>query len=59
MNANRSVSGYLATVTLIATLVGPVLLAQDDEKRDRALRILAVGQEPPWREVIEGGRQNG
>ena len=38
-------------------LWGQDTLAQDEKKRDRALRILAVGQEPPWREVIQGGRR--
>ncbi len=39
-------------------LTSSILSAQDDdEKRNRALRILAVGQEPPWREVIQGGRR--
>ena len=57
MNPHRSVIGYLAAVVLASVLVGPGLLAQDEKKRDRALRILAVGQEPPWREVIQGGRR--
>ncbi len=57
MNAHRSVLGFLAVAVAISFLSISVLMAQDEGKRDRALRILAVGQEPPWREVIQGGRR--
>ena len=57
MNAHRSVPGFLVAASVLSLFASPVLLAQDEKKRDRALRILAVGQEPPWREVIQGGRR--
>ena len=57
MNTLCSVPGLLAVAVVISFFGSPVLQAQDERKRDRALRILAVGQEPPWREVIQGGRR--
>ncbi len=57
MNTHRSVPGFLAAAVAISFFGSPILQAQNERKRDRALRILAVGQEPPWREVIQGGRR--
>ena len=58
MTYHRFVPGFAAAVAAASLFASPALLAQDeDEKRNRALRILAVGQEPPWREVIQGGRR--
>ena len=58
MICHRFVPGFAAAAMAACLIASPALLAQDDdEKRNRALRILAVGQEPPWREVIQGGRR--
>lgn len=57
MNTHRFVPGSLAAAVVISFFGSLVLQAQDERKRDRALRVLAVGQEPPWREVIQGGRR--
>jgi len=57
MKTNRSVPFMLAAAMSVLFSCGQDLFAQDEKKRDRALRILAVGQEPPWREVIQGGRR--
>lgn len=57
MKIHRSVPFMLATAMSATFFCGQDLFAQGEKKRDRALRILSVGQEPPWREVIQGGRR--
>ena len=57
MKTIRSASFMLAAAISASFFCGQDLFAQDEKKRDRALRILAVGQAPPWREVIQGGRR--
>ena len=47
MKTNRSASFMLAAAISASFFCGQALFAQDEKKRDRALRILAVGQEPP------------
>ena len=51
----RPVPASLAVATL--ALSGTALAQDESQKRTRALRILAVGEAPPWAEKIQNGRR--
>ena len=55
MKSTSYLPGILTAVMISSFFASPSIVAQ--EKRNKALRILAVGQPPPFRQKIENGRR--
>lgn len=56
MKSTNYLPGILTAVVISSFFGSPSAVAQD-EKRNKALRILAVGQDPPFRQKVENGRR--
>lgn len=57
MKPHSSISQILSLLVISSLWSGTALAQDESQKRTRALRILAVGEAPPWEEKIQNGRR--